>query len=147
MLIGFNNGRYEANDLSAWLGSNPVDALTTNLGLPREVVQKLPRGEHFLFRVDLSTAGGRLPTKRREAGQTSRPRHVDRANDIGDWHLPTLIRLTILRDRSPPNTSERDEYCGRSTSDSPRWIPDKFLGVRDQDLVGPCHGALYKLLA
>lgn len=47
VLIGFNNGHYQANDLSAWLGANPVDVLATNLGLPREVAARLPRGEHF----------------------------------------------------------------------------------------------------
>ena len=82
-------------------GSNPVDALTTNLGLPREVVQKLPRGgQHFLFRVDLSLRGAVF---RPSAGRpdTSVSRHVDRANDIGDWHLPTFIRLTILGIAAP----------------------------------------------
>lgn len=47
VLVGFNNGHYQANDLSAWLGANPIDVLATNLGLPREVAARLPRGEHF----------------------------------------------------------------------------------------------------
>jgi oxalate decarboxylase len=47
VLIGFNSGRYEANDLSAWLAANPVDVLATNLGLPVEVASSLPREGHF----------------------------------------------------------------------------------------------------
>lgn len=48
VLIGFNSGYYEANDLSAWLASNPVDVLATNLGLPRDVAAKLPRQSRFM---------------------------------------------------------------------------------------------------
>lgn len=47
VLVGFNNGHYEANDLSAWIGSNPLDVLATNLGVSRETAAQLPRGEHF----------------------------------------------------------------------------------------------------
>lgn len=47
VLIGFNSGRYEANDLSTWLATNPSDVLITNLGLPKDLVDELPRGEHF----------------------------------------------------------------------------------------------------
>lgn len=49
VLVGFNNGHYEANDLSAWLASNPVDVLATNLGLPRDVAARLPRQERFMI--------------------------------------------------------------------------------------------------
>jgi oxalate decarboxylase len=49
VLVGFNNGHYLANDLTAWLGSNPPDILSANLGLPMEVVDKLPRGENFMI--------------------------------------------------------------------------------------------------
>ncbi len=48
VLIGFNSGRYEANDLSAWLASNPVDVLATNLGLPRDTAARLPRRTAFM---------------------------------------------------------------------------------------------------
>ncbi|MET0430363.1 MAG: cupin domain-containing protein [Microvirga sp.] len=48
VLIGFNSGRYEANDLSAWLASNPVDVLATNLGLSRDVAARLPRQTAFM---------------------------------------------------------------------------------------------------
>ena len=48
VLIGLNNGRYEANDLFAWIASNPVDVLDTNLGLPRDIAAKLPRRTHFM---------------------------------------------------------------------------------------------------
>lgn len=48
VLIGFNSGRYEANDLSAWLAANPVDVLTTNLGLPRETAETLRHRTRFI---------------------------------------------------------------------------------------------------
>lgn len=47
VLIGFNNGHYEANDLSSWLASNPVDVLAANLGLPRQTAEQLRRRPHF----------------------------------------------------------------------------------------------------
>lgn len=48
VLIGFNSGHYQSNDLSAWLSTNPPDVLATNLGLSREVVKELPHGEAFI---------------------------------------------------------------------------------------------------
>lgn len=48
VLIGFNSGRYLANDLSAWMASNPPDVLAANLGLPPAVVEKLPKRESFM---------------------------------------------------------------------------------------------------
>ncbi|CAH1658727.1 MULTISPECIES: cupin domain-containing protein [unclassified Chelatococcus] len=50
VLVGFNNGHYQANDLSAWLSTNPVDVLATNLGLPREKVASLPRRQEFFVK-------------------------------------------------------------------------------------------------
>ncbi|CAH1678618.1 Oxalate decarboxylase OxdD [Hyphomicrobiales bacterium] len=50
VLVGFNNGHYQANDLSAWLSTNPVDVLATNLGLPREKAAHLPRRQEFFVR-------------------------------------------------------------------------------------------------
>ena len=47
VLIGFNSGHYQANDLSAWLAANPTDVISTNLGLNRDLVKELPKGEHF----------------------------------------------------------------------------------------------------
>lgn len=47
VLVGFNSGHYEANDLSAWLATNPIDVLATNLGISREIAAKLPRGQAF----------------------------------------------------------------------------------------------------
>lgn len=47
VLVGFNNGHYEANDLSAWLATNPLDVLATNLGVSRETAARLPRGQVF----------------------------------------------------------------------------------------------------
>ena len=57
VLIGFNNGPYLANDLSTWLSTNPPDVLATNLGLPRAVVERVPRRESFmvLARTGLSS--------------------------------------------------------------------------------------------
>jgi oxalate decarboxylase len=48
VLIGFNSGRYQANDLSASLTSNPVDVIATNLGLAQDVVARLPHQTSFL---------------------------------------------------------------------------------------------------
>lgn len=48
VLIGFNSGRYLANDLSAWMASNPPDVLAANLGLPPAAVEKLPKRESFM---------------------------------------------------------------------------------------------------
>lgn len=47
VLVGFNNGKYQANDLSAWLASNPADVISTNLGVDRQFVAELPTDEHF----------------------------------------------------------------------------------------------------
>ncbi len=47
VLVGFNSGHYQANDLSAWLATNPLDVLATNLGIPRDIAAKLPRGQAF----------------------------------------------------------------------------------------------------
>jgi oxalate decarboxylase len=47
VLIGFNSPRYESNELSTWLATNPPSVLATNLGLPAETVAKLPKEEHF----------------------------------------------------------------------------------------------------
>ncbi len=55
VLVGFNNGHYEANDLSAWLASNPVDVLATNLGLPRDVALTLPHRARFIVSGSVST--------------------------------------------------------------------------------------------
>ena len=47
VLIGFNHGSYQSNDLSAWLGTNPIDVLATNFGVPTELAEKFPREKHF----------------------------------------------------------------------------------------------------
>jgi oxalate decarboxylase len=47
-LIGFNNGHYEAIDLSEWLAANPDDVLRTNFGLPESIVKKLPKEKVFM---------------------------------------------------------------------------------------------------
>ena len=48
VLIGFNDGPYLSNDLSTWMSTNPPDVLATNLGLPRTVVERVPRRESFM---------------------------------------------------------------------------------------------------
>ncbi len=48
MLIGFNHGTYQSNDLSAWLATNPVDVLATNFGIPTELAGKFPARKAFL---------------------------------------------------------------------------------------------------
>jgi len=48
ILIGFNAGNYEAIDLSEWLASNPEDVLSTNFGIPKEIVAKLPKKKVFI---------------------------------------------------------------------------------------------------
>ncbi len=49
VLLVFNNGEYQEISLSGWLSSNPTQLLETNLSLPREVLEKLPRKEEFIF--------------------------------------------------------------------------------------------------
>ena len=49
VLIGFNSPRYESNELSAWLATNPTDILATNLGVPAELACKLPKESHFFI--------------------------------------------------------------------------------------------------
>jgi oxalate decarboxylase len=49
VLVGFNSGRYEANDLSAWLAANPTDVLATNLGIPADLAAALPRAGRFII--------------------------------------------------------------------------------------------------
>ena len=48
LLIGFNSGHYQAIDLSAWLATNPASTVAANLGLPEEILAKLPRDHRFI---------------------------------------------------------------------------------------------------
>ncbi|MBX3379982.1 MAG: cupin domain-containing protein [Phycisphaeraceae bacterium] len=48
VLLGFNNGHYQAIDMSEWIAGTPRDVLKTNLGLTGETVEKLPKGTVFL---------------------------------------------------------------------------------------------------
>ena len=48
VLVGFNSGHYEANDLSAWIASNPLDVLATNLGISSDIAAKLPWRTNFM---------------------------------------------------------------------------------------------------
>jgi oxalate decarboxylase len=48
VLIGFNTGRYQAIDLSAWIAGNPVDVLATNFNKPASLFEKFPRKDVFI---------------------------------------------------------------------------------------------------
>jgi oxalate decarboxylase len=52
LLVGFNTGTYQTIDLSQWLAGNPLDVLTTNLGLPADVLGKFPRRDVFIASKD-----------------------------------------------------------------------------------------------
>lgn len=41
VLVGFNSGHYQSNDISAWLASNPPDVLTSNLGVSHDAARRL----------------------------------------------------------------------------------------------------------
>ncbi len=49
VLVGFNHGTYQSNDLSAWLASNPAALLATNFGVPETLAEKLPRGDRVFI--------------------------------------------------------------------------------------------------
>jgi oxalate decarboxylase len=42
LLVGFNAGKYEAIDLSAWIAGNPADVLATNFSKPAGLFRKFP---------------------------------------------------------------------------------------------------------
>lgn len=50
VLVGFNNGRYQAIDMSEWMAGTPRDVLQTNLGVSAAVVEKLPKQSVFVAR-------------------------------------------------------------------------------------------------
>jgi oxalate decarboxylase len=50
VLIGFNSGRYQTQDLNAWLAANPPDVLAANFGLPRTVAEALLKETLFIAR-------------------------------------------------------------------------------------------------
>ena len=45
IIILFNSGVYEEISLANWLGGNPVSLLETNFGIPRSVIDQLPKRE------------------------------------------------------------------------------------------------------
>lgn len=49
VLIGFNSGDYQSNDLSAWLSTNPLDVLATNFQVPDEIAGKFPHQREFFI--------------------------------------------------------------------------------------------------
>ena len=48
VLVGFNSSHYQAVDLSECLAGNPVDVLSTHLGLGLEIASKLPHRTVFI---------------------------------------------------------------------------------------------------
>lgn len=48
VLIGFNNGKYESIDLSAWIAGNPSDILKGNFMANDALVVKFPKTDRFL---------------------------------------------------------------------------------------------------
>jgi oxalate decarboxylase len=51
ILILFNSGVYEEISLAAWLGANPAHMLEDNFGVPRSVVERLPRKSHGIVKA------------------------------------------------------------------------------------------------
>ncbi|MGO4293044.1 cupin domain-containing protein [Chitinophaga sp. RAB17] len=50
VLIGFNNGQYEAIDLSMWLSGNPKDLLAGNFSVDTSQVDKFPQNDQFIIK-------------------------------------------------------------------------------------------------
>lgn len=50
VLIGFNNGQYEAIDLSMWLSGNPKDLLAGNFSADRQLIDKFPHNDQFIIK-------------------------------------------------------------------------------------------------
>nr|WP_068890885.1 cupin domain-containing protein [Pedobacter panaciterrae] len=48
ILIGFNNGHYEAIDLSEWLATNPEALLQGNFGISKNLAEKFPSQKLFI---------------------------------------------------------------------------------------------------
>jgi oxalate decarboxylase len=48
ILLGFNNGNYEAIDLTQWIAGNPLDVLATNFNKPAVLFEKFPHGDVFI---------------------------------------------------------------------------------------------------
>lgn len=52
VLVGFNDGDYQAIDMSAWMSGNPDDVLETNLAISPELAAKLPKAWEFIAPPD-----------------------------------------------------------------------------------------------
>jgi oxalate decarboxylase len=50
IIILFNSGVYEEISLANWLGGNPTSLLETNFGIPKSVVDRLPKRETGIFK-------------------------------------------------------------------------------------------------
>ncbi len=49
IIILFNSGVYEEISLANWLGGNPVSLLETNFGIPKDLIDQLPKRETGIF--------------------------------------------------------------------------------------------------
>ncbi|HEY2018729.1 MAG TPA: cupin domain-containing protein [Bryobacteraceae bacterium] len=49
LLILFNSGEYQEISLSNWLGGNPVSILQDNFGIPKSMIDQLPKKETGIF--------------------------------------------------------------------------------------------------
>jgi len=49
ILILFNSGEYQEISLTNWLGGNPVSILESNFGIPRNMIDQLPKKEVGIF--------------------------------------------------------------------------------------------------
>lgn len=49
LLILFNSGEYQEISLANWLGGNPVSILQDNFGIPKSLIDQLPRKETGIF--------------------------------------------------------------------------------------------------
>lgn len=47
VLIGFNDGEYQSNDMSDLIKSNPVDVLATNFGVSEDIARKMQGAQSF----------------------------------------------------------------------------------------------------
>ncbi|WP_228447741.1 cupin domain-containing protein [Chryseobacterium sp. KBW03] len=50
VLLGFNNGLYEAIDLSSWISGNPKDILKGNFGVGDKIVDQLPTSGKLIIK-------------------------------------------------------------------------------------------------
>lgn len=50
VLLGFNNGLYEAIDLSSWISGNPKDILKGNFGVGDDIIDQFPKSDQLIIK-------------------------------------------------------------------------------------------------